>query len=314
MKKLFSILTAAAVAGMLAISAAAADFGKTTVLGDSIATGFGLSGYVSGDNYSAAESFGSKISADSAEYVNLAVDGRTTDELLAALRGEWAGSEDISACDSVVISIGGNDFLRPMFAAIQTELISDAELLAQITSGDFDASTLDEAALMKRFSEAVIAAVGAVDTAQTAANLDGITGEIKAANPDCDIFILTVYNPFEGIEGMEDFSALAEEKLGELNGAIRSLGGVTVIDAYSAFKGHAADYTNILSGDIHPSSAGHAVIYSLLCAAADGTAVPAAAPAGTQKSSPDTGAEGIAAALGTAALAGALLLVFGRKR
>ena len=82
-----------------------------------------------------------------------------------------------------------------------------------------------------------------------------------------------------------------------------------MVDVYSAFKGHAAEYTNITEADIHPSSAGHGVIYSLLCAAEEnGGEVPAMAPVYDdvpQKGSPDTGAEGIAAAAGAAMLAGA---------
>ncbi|MBP5604511.1 MAG: hypothetical protein J6X60_03065, partial [Ruminiclostridium sp.] len=55
----------------------AADTNDLLVLGDSIATGYGLEGYIPGDNTSAAGSFANKLSASYDSAVNLAVDGRT---------------------------------------------------------------------------------------------------------------------------------------------------------------------------------------------------------------------------------------------
>lgn len=319
MKKIFSLLTAAAVSAALALSASAADFGRVTVMGDSIATGYGLDGYTAGDNYSAPVSFSSLIkNNDSESVVNLAVDGRTSAALLEAVRGEWAGSDDLLNCDSVIISIGGNDFLMPMVTAIQEALVQDSELISQILSEDGDFSEFEPSLLFERYSEAVIEAAQNVDIAQTKANLEAIVAEIKAANPDCKIYVLTVYDPFEGNEEMEEIYLLAEDKLSGLNGAVWSLEGVTVVDVYSAFKGHAAEYTNITEADIHPNSAGHGVIYSLLCAAEEnGGEVPTMAPVNGDappKGSPDTGAAGIAAAAGAAMLAGAGAVLSRRKR
>lgn len=59
----------------------------------------------------------------------------------------------------------------------------------------------------------------------------------------------------------------AREKLGELNAEIfeEAKGhGVEVADVHSAFEGHALEYTNISSMDIHPNKEGHSAIYSLL--------------------------------------------------
>lgn len=307
MKRIITAFAAAVLAGALSLCAAAAEFGKTAVLGDSIATGYGLSGYSAGDNFSAAESFASLIKSGGSDCVNLAVDGRTSAELLEAVR---EGAADLADRDCFVISIGGNDLLMPMFAAIQDALVNDTELMSQIINGETEG--LDTQALMERFSGVVMQAVQDVDMGETAANLEAIVSELKAAAPDSRIFILTVYNPFKGAEGLEDISALAEKKLGELNSAINSLSGVTVADVYGAFRGNETGYTNIGIMDVHPSAAGHAEIYSLLCAAADG-AVPAMAPAG-DKTSPDTGAASAAAAAGAAALALAGVILARVKR
>ncbi|MGN1120303.1 MAG: SGNH/GDSL hydrolase family protein, partial [Oscillospiraceae bacterium] len=237
MKKLFSVITAVAAAAAVALSVSA-EFSSVTILGDSIATGYGLEGYISGDNYSAADSFSSLLAQDAA-VENFAVDGRTSGELLSALTGEL--SDCARESDSVVISIGGNDFLRPMFTAMQTALLSDPELLAQISSGEFDFSDFDPASFAERYSASMIEAARAVDVGETAANLSAIVGEIHGQNPSCEIYLLTVYNPFAGGEGMEEISSIAEDKLSQLNSAIKALEGVTVVDVYSAFKGHEAE-------------------------------------------------------------------------
>lgn len=65
MKKILSIFTAAAVAAACA-AAASADDRALVVLGDSITSGYGLDGYVSGDNYSAVQSFATGSAGNSA--------------------------------------------------------------------------------------------------------------------------------------------------------------------------------------------------------------------------------------------------------
>ena len=78
------------------------------------------------------------------------------------------------------------------------------------------------------------------------------------------MILLTVYDPFEGVQGMEMMDVAAREKLGELNAEIfgeASEHGAAVADVHSAFEGHALDYTNISSMDIHPNKEGHSVIY-----------------------------------------------------
>lgn len=308
MKKLFSVM--AALAASLVMTAAYAEgFGSTAVLGDSIATGYGLSGYVAGDNASAAQSFGSLIAAQGGDYVNLAVDGRTSEELLSSL-SEQETANAVKGAQSVVVSIGGNDFLRPMLTAAQAALFSNSELLAALTSGTLDASDPETAALLEQAMQSILAAAAQVDAESSADNLRAITAKIRELNPDCRLCLLTVYDPFEGavgIDGLDAFITLAEEKLGVINGAVKSIAendpNTAAVDVYSAFKGHAAEYTNILFWDIHPNAAGHSVIYSLL---SESAAEPTAA---SPKGSPETGAAGIAAAAGALVAAGAALVV-----
>lgn len=330
MKRLLAFAAAAAVMLSAVCNAGALGFDKAVILGDSIASGYGLDGYVSGDNYSAAESFGNLLSADCGSCTNLAVDGRTTAQLLEALDTSEM-SEAVTGADCVIISIGGNDFLQPMIAAAQTAMFSNREIMNIIQGGD--TADIDLEAVSEQITESILLAAEAVDTAKSGENLSGILGKIHTLNPTADVKLLTVYNPFEGIDELrtdavsEDYTAaqalsyasvfsalggIAEAKLAQLNSEIVNAaagGGADIIDVYSAFKGHAAEYTNISFFDVHPNSSGHAVIYSLI--AADAGSVQTSLPV---KGSPATGAESAAAAVGAAIIASAAAIALRKKR
>lgn len=330
MKKILSIFTAAAVAAACAASASADDR-ALVVLGDSITSGYGLDGYVSGDNYSAAQSFANRLGGEFGSYENYAVDGRTSGELLTALDDADIAAA-LAGADTVVVSIGGNDFLRPMLGSVQDAVMSDPDLLSAIQGGDVQLDEDNYMQIMSQMMSVMLDAVDAVDVSAIGGNICSILSEISDLNSECQVILLTVYDPFEGVQGMEMMDVAAREKLGELNAEISaeaSEHGAQVADVHSAFAGHALDYTNISSMDIHPNKDGHGVIYSLL---SDLTSQQTSAPVGGEsaetdgsgntgdasaavpaKGSPDTGAEGVAAFAGIAAVASAGVFAF-RKR
>lgn len=330
MKKILSIFTAAAVAAACAASASADDR-ALVVLGDSITSGYGLDGYVSGDNYSAAQSFANRLGGEFGSYENYAVDGRTSGELLTALDDADIAAA-LAGADTVVVSIGGNDFLQPMLGAVQDAVMSDPDLLSAIQGGDVQLDEDNYMQIMSQMMSVMLDAVDAVDVSAIGGNICSILSEISDLNSECQVILLTVYDPFEGVQGMEMMDVAAREKLGELNAEISaeaSEHGAQVADVHSAFAGHALDYTNISSMDIHPNKDGHGVIYSLL---SDLTSQQTSAPVGGEsaetdgsgntgdasaavpaKGSPDTGAEGVAAFAGIAAVASAGVFAF-RKR
>ena len=165
-----------------------------------------------------------------------------------------------------------------MIMAAYTKLGEDTEMLSKVMSGELDTTEMTE--LMKPYFEEAIAAAG---------------DEMAAAY------------------------SLAEAELAELNSEISAMegGNIHVVDVYGAFKGHAAEYTNITAGDIHPSAAGHAVIAELLAnelsgseAASDDTYDAEFFPV---KPSPETRAEGVTVMIGAAALAGAAVIFLGKK-
>lgn len=327
MKKALSIISAAAVAAACALTASADDR-ELVVLGDSITSGYGLEGYVSGNNYSSEYSFANMLAMDFGGYENFAVDGRTSGELLSALDDADIAAA-LAGADTVVISIGGNDFLQPMLVAVRDSVMSDPDLMSALQGGESSIGEDNYMQIMTQMMSVMLDAVDSVDVSAVGDNISGILDGISELNSECQVILLTVYDPFEGVQGMEMMDVAAREKLGELNSEITDAAaahGAEVADVHSAFAGHALDYTNISSMDIHPNREGHGVIYSLL---SDLTAVQVSAPAGDSvadgsgsgetavavpaKGSPETGAEGIAVFAGIAAIAGAGVFAF-RKR
>ena len=330
MKRTLSIIIAAAVAAACAVTAGAEDR-ELVVLGDSITSGYGLDGYVSGDNYSAAGSFANRLGADFGGYENFAVDGRTSGELLTALDDADIAAA-LAGADTVVISIGGNDFLQPMFSAVQNAVMSDPDLLSALQGGEAQLDDDSYMQIMTQMMSVMLDAVDSVDVSAIGGNICAILNEISDLNSECQVILLTVYDPFEGVQGMEMMDVAAREKLGELNAEIFEEAkehGLEVADVHSAFEGHALDYTNIASMDIHPNKDGHSVIYSLLSdLTAAQTSAPAADASGNEdsgnaaetpaavpaKGSPDTGAEGAAVFAGSAALAAAGAFLFKKRK
>ncbi|MGN1415391.1 MAG: SGNH/GDSL hydrolase family protein [Oscillospiraceae bacterium] len=322
-KKVASIMLSAAVLSMTAVHAYAEETGSLLVLGDSITTGYGLEGYVSGDNSSAADSFANRLSADHSSYTNLAVDGRTSAQLLEALSDEDTISAAENA-DDIVISIGGNDFLMPMVTAIQMSMMSDPEILQGIKDGTMTQEDFMEKAMEMDIEGAVINAVNNVDIGLTEENVTGILDKIYEVNPDVNVYILTVYDPFEDVEGMEAYSEAAENMLPQLNGAIENAAAehetAYIIDVYSAFKGHAEEYTNIPEMDIHPNKEGHGVIYELLSESIQANApeeeetVTYTPPTDSSDESVPTGNAGITVIGAVGALALAAAVVSSKKR
>ena len=338
MKRLKIFLTAAAVAFTALSGTASAKDSSLVVLGDSITSGYGLEGYVSGDNSSARASFANQLAAYYTQYDNFAVDGRTTGELLTALEDEDI-SAALSGADTVIISIGGNDFLQPMISAI-IDAVTENEELSELISGMADGFTPGEVpdegsfsgfmgengfdmSFMTDLMKTVIDAAKAVDVPAVISNIDEILSLVSDSAPDAQVVILTVYDPFEGVSGMEIMDVVAREKLSELNKGIietAAVYGAQVADASAAFKGQAADLTNIGRMDIHPNKDGHALIFSLLkeivdLPAAEVSAEPSeTAPEAPPKGSPDTGAEGIAVFAGIAATAAAAAFLSRRRR
>lgn len=237
------------------------EYKSLTILGDSIASGCMLPQYEAGNSYSSPLSFGNMLGAEFESYHNFAVDGRTTEELLNALESsDEELAEAVSNSDVIVISIGGNDFLQPMISA----MMSDSELIASMFMEGYQPDMPEE--YTQKVLDSALEAAKNVNVEETLDNISKCVELISDVNPNTEIILMTVYNPFSGSNLLKAASEVAQEQLSLLNFGITMLKSekISVIDVYSEFDGKADKYTNIGILDIHPNANGHYRIYELL--------------------------------------------------
>ncbi len=250
-------VTAAAAVFLSACPTTFADAGDIEVntppnivfMGDSIATGFGLDGYSAQDKTKCA-SYANLLTAvfdselpEKAGFSssNLAADGLTSSKMLTNLR-DGIYDKELKHADAIVISIGGNDLLKPLLNLVSGEN-SFSEAIDKLFSLG---KTLDKN--LDAYSD----------------NLENIAAEIYARNSskDLTIFVQTLYNPLEG-NSLTALADLAEEKIDRLNSIIKDEADdldYSVADVAKAFEGENVELTNIENMDIHPNADGHARI------------------------------------------------------
>jgi lysophospholipase L1-like esterase len=175
---------------------------------------------------------------------NLAVDGWTSQDLLAALRDDSAMREAVAGADLVSWDIGGNDLLRVRSRLVTGECAGEraAQCLAEVVE-DFRASW------------------------------DDVVVEIDSLRADgTGLRTMDLYHPFVAMEQALGLSALTGPVLAEVNAHIHASGaqhGFGVAGVHERFNG--ADGTDdpvaagLISDDrLHPSDRGHAVIADAL--------------------------------------------------
>lgn len=217
-----------------------------TILGDSISTGYGLS--ENDLNYGAylEKYFNAQVS-------NFAVNGQTTAELLY----ELDDSEIISSVEGselVCISIGGNDFLS-IFENAYSEMNGEIT----ISEGEINVSSDFVSKFITDYASAFDPAA-----AEACENIKKIKERIKEINPDAQIVMQTVYNPFESSDDkaniiMTPLKTFSSVYLSTVNKAIKEVYPDTA-DIDLKFSEKPYLYTNIDSYDIHPNAIGHMLI------------------------------------------------------
>lgn len=259
------------------------------ILGDSIASGYGLENYTYQSPENAQDSF-ANIIADKCglvygeNYFNLAVNGADSYDI--DKRVSDISDEYLPSADTIILSVGGNDLLHTLRDVIGQAINSQSEVL---DSYGISVDTSSYSGVIR--SLASIAAVDAdgtimkkiksectnetaVNTYRTACenfgeNLDSILNEIYRANPSVKVYLLTLYNPFDAMPMLKDVYDVSEKTVSMLNDIIKksaekNSGKLFIVDVEKAFKGKSAKLTNIMSMDIHPNKKGHSVIAELI--------------------------------------------------
>ena len=265
-KKLFSLYSATILAFTLTIPAFAETTYRTVsvdappkllILGDSIASGYGLEGYDMGKE--SCNSYGNQLASLYNEALdgmtdfrldNLAIDGQTSTELLQRLNNGLY-DEQLKHADAVVLSIGGNDLLSVLWNAFEKhkdkENLNIKELYNTLVglTGDinnildtFESNLVEIASVIDNRSEAVLV-------------------------------VQTLYNPFNQMNDKIPVKDFTEEKIIGLNEVITTHKdddkiGYVVADVHAEFVDKANELTNITKLDIHPNQDGHNLIFQVV--------------------------------------------------
>ncbi len=239
-------------------SASAAEKTSVVFLGDSITSGYGLKNGEAGYYDYIADCLDASVT-------NYAVPGYTTTDLLTLL-DDTSKTATIKSADIICISIGGNDLLKPAKAHFESKqkpgetLIELLKRLAKETS-----------------AQSVISDLTAVlrdPKNNTPPRYAVIEEKLRALNPNAQIIMQTIYNPFEVPESYYEKYKLTEKNIKDykdllnyvsnyeklLNKAMLALETVKTADVSAAFAGSGWLYARVLESDIHPTALGHALI------------------------------------------------------
>lgn len=234
-----SILLATLLVALATFTGFAAQPKVLTVLGDSIASGYGL------DDIN--DSYGSII-ADAKVYdqINKAVPGHKTSDLLNLIQNDDEVKDSIKRADIIDVSIGGNDFL---FLLIKPESPLD---LLDIMKNGANATSVQKA--LKTFTS----------------NINTIASEIRAINPDCSVIINIQYNPLYASDAFSKYADMVEELAPAMKAVYNSVAenneGFYTADIHAVFNEYFnnGEYDIIQNDGIHPSVKGHAIIADTL--------------------------------------------------
>ncbi len=210
---------------------------KFAVLGDSIASGYGL------DN--AHTCYASLISAEKSYHLtNDAVPGHTTLDLLNVICNSENARKAISNADLISVSIGGNDLIQ-----LLSKSKDDTSAMLDIMLNGVNAKVVKNAVENVKF------------------NLNGVCTELRLLNPDAPIIFQTIYNPLYANDQYSSYASFAEmfvpvmiDVLTELCNEYENIFIADVYTAFDAYYKETGSYDIIHSDGIHPSDKGHALI------------------------------------------------------
>lgn len=238
-------------------------YSSLVVLGDSISTGYGLSGSLyTRSSYSNLLAAALGLSQGKG-YTNYAVDGYTSADILAVAK---KNEEALQKADLIVMTNGGNDVLRYLlgFLVKASGLTNAKGLLEAITAiAQLNPDTV-RASLYSEENEKIIANA----LAGYEKNLQTLMEYLKMTNSGAKVVVLKQYNPISGVPGMAVLDEYAEDVLGCLNAIMEKVvlaAGYELVDMHAVMLGNGATMSNIMKGDIHPNTLGHAKMFEALC-------------------------------------------------
>ncbi len=256
-----------------------------TALGDSIAYGTGAT-----DQYGYTDMLNEHLTRinGTGQYFNLSADGVTSSMLSTALYNSYQVQGAVAAADVITISIGGNDLLG-LFLSGFGQLIVDNYSIPVEPFVNFNQLMMDLKGWQanpydpeySHFNQLLIDLAGQFPSAVGGFNYNWleIIGRIIELNPDADIYVNTVYNPFVNIPILHD---AIDPFIQALNVAIEDYADdfdYKVVDVYSAFQGYrnpkklaVGDLSNLVEFimdpttvpvPLHPTDLGYKFIFNM---------------------------------------------------
>ena len=225
---------------------------KLLLLGDSITYGYGLDG-----DRDSCRSYGNQLrehlEIKTENFKNAAVNGDASAELLSLLP---TIQKEVREADLIVVTIGGNDMLDIIWGIAGAVEWNEEKLIAALNDPE-GTSKLLEMITMDVVSNAII---------KYSVNLSAVVGYIRSNNQNARVLFLAQYDPASGLE-LGALGQITASAIKLLNTQMREsvvAGGCEYVDVYTPFVGKGAEWTNMLSADIHPNQLGHDKIFEII--------------------------------------------------
>ncbi len=218
-------------------------------IGDSLTHGYGLADKKN-DRFSTIVTENLNKAGDFYVEYNYGVDGLTTDGLLDML--EEGGIGMISEADLITIDIGANDVLDSMNPIIYATIENGS-----VTKEKYEQALSNYQSSLRSGYE----------------NTKAVLEFIKEKNPDCQIVIATIYNPYRYIDldiiiegentALSDFTDSMMQDLNENIKALANEYDCRIADWYTAFAMTKLNVLNarydesVVNLDIHPNKEGY---------------------------------------------------------
>ena len=279
--------------GIFPAQASAADLTEKTkyvAFGDSIAAGYGLSGYSPQQTTVPADSYQSLVAGFlKTDSCNYAVTGDDSDACIRLLDSGVADA-DLAGADIISLSIGSNDLLLPFiqivldYFEIDPDTISPDDFasgfhMPQLTPSEIINYYKQLQTLMEELADHELLHAKAADFA---GRLSVILATLHQKAPEAEIYVTNIYNPFYFVPVLKD---LSQQYIDEINQAFSpDSPDYTLADVSTPFRQEELTTVHLdisdpsaLNVDPHPTVKGHKVIAECIIQALKDTHAPEAA-------------------------------------
>lgn len=203
---------------------------------------------------------------------NLAVCGDTSSNLLSRLQTDSSYTAAVKNAKVITISIGGNNLLSPVISTVCTAFgvnpVKNSNLMAELAKAIVNNPNSDTI-LGGIAGSPTLAKALQSNISQFGIDLPKIIGMIKTISPQAQIYVLSLYNPFNSRDLLY---TVVDPLINGINKVINTnaASSYKVADVYTKFKTTAGAVNFDLAAfklDPHPTTIGHKAIYETVLGA-----------------------------------------------